>query len=84
MAKDLAMSIVWSDDDMIPTVDCLNTATILYGKDYSKQRVGEWVDKPNPSISNCYACSVCDEQICTLGSKPKYCPNCGAKMKVGE
>lgn len=49
MAKDLAMSIVWCDEDIVPTVDCLNTATILYGKDYRKQ---EWisVDERLPEI----------------------------------
>ena len=58
-------------------------ANRAYAKDYRKQIVGEWVDKTNPCIANCYACSVCDEQVSILGSKPKYCPNCGARMGGG-
>ena len=49
----------------------------------NEQRDGEWVAKPNQRLASCYACSVCDEPMCILGGQPKYCPNCGAKMKGG-
>ena len=42
---------------------------------------GEWIAKRNPWVDNCYVCSICGTQISFLGSKPKFCPHCGADMR---
>lgn len=48
--------------------------------DVVEVRHGKWIAKHNPWVDNCYVCSICDTQISFLGSKPKFCPHCGAKM----
>lgn len=51
---------------------------------------GEWIedytDEPCHSFLG-YHCSVCNTEALDLNDysfKSNYCPNCGAKMKVGE
>ncbi len=55
--------------------------------DVVEVRHGEWIEKPNPwgqDGSHTYVCTECDEQISILGRKPKFCPECGAKMNVEQ
>jgi rRNA maturation endonuclease Nob1 len=49
--------------------------------DFVEVRCGKWIAKPNPWVKSCYVCSICDTQISFLGSKPKFCPHCGADMR---
>ncbi|WP_258107195.1 zinc ribbon domain-containing protein [Christensenella minuta] len=49
---------------------------------------GQWVHMPDKSdvYYDTYQCSNCNEEIVVgLGlEKPKFCPNCGARMDGGE
>ena len=91
MAKKLAESICW-DEDEIPTVDCLETATRLYLAGYRKQSEGVGRDKCNGAVATFVHSggSTCGyvykyyrhPRINCLKSLPKYCPNCGTKMKA--
>jgi len=49
---------------------------------------GQWVHMPDKSdvYYDTYQCSNCNEEIVVdLGlEKPKFCPNCGAKMDGGD
>ena len=66
----------------------MTTAQILYDADYRRRRTGKW------KAEGChYTCSACDKDYmvdaCAEDYDPidyfdlHYCPNCGAKMKVG-
>ena len=45
-----------------------------------KQRTGEWIWS-----GSAHRCSKCNEYTCFAESKPpKYCPNCGARMRGEE
>ena len=85
MAKDVAMSISWCDEEIL-TIDCLETATLLYNAGYRKQSEGEWIPSDIPQEK--YVCSVCGGACWYYDyqgdvAKSRYCPNCGAKMKGG-
>lgn len=92
MAKDLACNICW-DEDEIPTINCLETATRLFIKGYRKQSEGEWHAKDNIngrcSIATCSNCGTTKGlavllPIETVTRDFPYCEKCGAKMKGGE
>ena len=55
---------------------------------YRKQSEGEWIwkTKVEAQAQNRKYCSVCDEECPSKNNyylHPKFCPNCGAKMKGG-
>lgn len=53
-------------------------AEMLYNAGYRKQSVGEWIwDREHSN----YKCSLCGEYDIGV---PKFCRECGAKMKGGE
>lgn len=53
-------------------------ANYLVNKGYRKQSKGEWIwDKEHSN----YKCSLCGEYDISV---PKFCRECGAKMKGGE
>ena len=41
---------------------------------------GRWIEKPH--VHGVAYCSLCDYELHT--NDTNFCPNCGAKMKVGE
>lgn len=59
--------------------DCnICKATRLYEAGYRKQSEGEWIwDREHSN----YKCSLCGEYDIGV---PKFCRECGAKMKGGE
>jgi hypothetical protein len=63
-----------------------NIAEVLYEAGYRKQVEGEWEERTEYNeFEDCedefYQCSECE--LCIYYT-PKFCPNCGAKMKGGE
>lgn len=80
MAKDVAMSISWCDEEIL-TIDCLETATLLYNAGYRKQSEGEWVGTYN--LRHCSKCGNVVNFNNVSSWLYNYCPNCGAKMKGG-
>lgn len=51
--------------------------------------MGEWLaeeekDKKTYSCHTYYYCSNCKDYYTPFRRAPKYCPNCGAKMKVPQ
>lgn len=57
---------------------CKKIAEALYSAGYRKQREGEWLEnEPNRVFMRCSECG----NHWRMGYK--YCPSCGAKMKVG-
>ena len=47
-----------------------------------KQSEGEWIKPTSFSQTLCSKCRMTPKML--LGLLPKFCPNCGAKMKVAE
>lgn len=56
-------------------------ATDLFYKGWRKQNEGEWIKPTSFSKEFCSECRLTPKML--LGLLPKYCPNCGAKMKGG-
>jgi hypothetical protein len=56
-------------------------AEALYNAGYRKQSEGEWIKPTSFSQTLCSKCRMTPKML--LGLLPKYCPNCGAKMKGG-
>ena len=55
--------------------------------DVQEVRHGKWVLEYEPDgHPYCFHCSVCDDDFHYISIKTayKYCPNCGAKMDLGE
>lgn len=82
MAMSLAKNLAW-DDDVIPTVDCLETAKRLYSIGYRKVERGEWIKK-----DGFYICSNCErtKPFAIIKDEIHYfgcgsCPHCGADMR---
>lgn len=71
-------AILLEDVDNAPTIDA---EPIRYGK---------WIpsDPPDAPVTKLYKCSVCglgyedDDTDCEVYYPWKYCPHCGARMKV--
>ena len=51
--------------------------------DVEPVRHGRWVNKKG-GFFEFAACSLCGEVAPTAGIAPNYCPNCGAKMDLGD
>ena len=71
------------DKDMIEHeafADANAIAKALYNNGYRKQSEGEWKHAYNSYPH--YFCTHCNHLY--NNKSFKYCPNCGAKMKVGE
>jgi hypothetical protein len=78
MAKDFAFNIYWEEDE-IPTINCLETATRPYLIGYRKQAEGERILQQNGNG----VCSNCKRQD-GIDDLASFCRYCGAKMKGGE
>ena len=72
----LAMNVVGASPS--PTM----YAKDLYWRGYRRQRDGEWVWRSN-GYKNRLHCSICNKPN-EADIPTKFCPNCGAHMKVGE
>lgn len=59
-------------------------AEYLYNAGYRKQSEGEWIERPD--LRGFVCSNGCGELLTELerdASLPKFCPNCGTKMKNG-
>ena len=89
LANDLAKAEHWDLDEesALFVLDRQKTATHLCKMGYSKQIVGEWMHplKDEPWKPKMFGrCSECNYTENGHTKKmPKFCSNCGAKMKGG-
>lgn len=62
------------------------SAERLYNAGYRKQVEGEWDDSVVGFCNVCMSCRAIVERAAIKNNSGKlnFCPNCGAKMKVGE
>ena len=78
--------------DAITDVDFDNTDKIYFhtkhGKEvyFVKRKKGKWINHRNDNGHNIADCSKCKEAMQWFDDdiKPKFCPNCGAKMEKPE
>lgn len=65
--------------------DMFGTFANLENAGYRKQSEGYWIENEDDFGVMCSECGTefLDDQI-GIVTTYKYCPNCGAKMKVGE
>ena len=72
--------------------DCEEAAKLLYEEGYRRQRKGEWIlTEPKWGTTANIQCSACrhngtitEERRDFRSVLPKFCENCGAKMKGGD
>ena len=63
---------------------CNKIATHLYNAGYRKQSEGEWIERAD--LQGFVCSNGCGELLTELeedATLPKFCPNCGTKMKNG-
>lgn len=85
MAKDLQKSEHWyfNDHSVDFELDRKKTAENLYNAGYRKSE-GEWIERPD--LRGFVCSNGCGELLTELeedAALPKFCPNCGTKMKNG-
>ena len=88
IAKDIALNICW-DEDVIPTINCLETATHLYIRGYRKHGQGKWEEHIGENWYGSERCEKYTYYVCSECGKEQmrespYCPNCGKIMKEKE
>lgn len=73
-----SMAAVLIHNDRCEIVDAVKIATDLYNAGYRKPNEGFWKQVSDKSPR--YKCVICNHLF--NNKEYKYCPNCGAKMKV--
>ena len=61
--------------------------TLMSAADVAEVKHGKWLLETQPNGKPyCYHCSVCDDDFHYIGITmvSDYCPNCGAKMDLGD